>query len=90
MIPAICEAFTWRQVVSHSPESNRIAASDRDYVEAWKHVNQLLRSARSFSGRERNCAYLNLQGEQFANVSAVSGFDAATDGRALALTDLGS
>ena len=47
---------------------------------------------RSFSGHERNCAYLNCgsspeaQG-QFANVSAVSGIDFPDDGRALVTTD---
>ena len=47
---------------------------------------------RSFSGLERNCAYLNCgsspaaQG-RFANVSAVSGIDFPDDGRALVTTD---
>ena len=47
---------------------------------------------RSFSGLERNCAYLNCgsspeaQG-RFANVSAVSGIDFPDDGRSLVITD---
>lgn len=43
----------------------------------------------SFSGRERNCTYLNLgrDAQRFANVSAVSGFDFPDDARAVALVD---
>ena len=73
--------------MSHSPIADRIGGDQQEYIEAWRDVNQLLRSGRSFSGRERNCAYLNLNGQSFANVSAVSGFDSAQDGRAIAMTD---
>ncbi len=41
----------------------------------------------SWSGRERNCAYLNLGDGRFADVSAISGLDYLDDGRAAALTD---
>ncbi len=52
----------------------------------------MLRRGRSFSGRERNCAYLNLGnskegGPRYANISALSGFDFADDARALAIAD---
>ena len=52
----------------------------------------MIRQGRSFSGRERHCAYLNLGAGpapvgQFADVSAVSGFDFADDGRAISLVD---
>lgn len=49
-------------------------------------------TGRSFSGRERNCFFLNMgdtpaaQG-RFANISAVSGLDFPDDGRAVALVD---
>ena len=49
-------------------------------------------TGRSFSGRERNCFFLNTgdnpaaQG-RFANISAVSGLDYPDDGRAVALVD---
>ena len=52
-----------------------------------------MKRGRSWSGRERHCAYLNLgkgaDGKlaRFANVSAVAGFDYPEDGRALCLTD---
>ena len=41
----------------------------------------------SFSGRERNCCFLNIDGRQFANASAVSGLDYADDGRAVVRSD---
>ena len=48
---------------------------------------RLVRQGKSFSGRERNCVFLNARGPRFANLSAVSGLDFADDGRALAVTD---
>lgn len=45
---------------------------------------------RSFSGRERNCFFLNLGASgsgRFATTSAVSGIDYPDDGRALVMTD---
>ena len=47
----------------------------------------LLRQGRSFSGRERNCCFLNLGDGRFADVSAVSGFDFPDDARGLAKVD---
>jgi Tfp pilus assembly protein PilF/thiol-disulfide isomerase/thioredoxin len=41
----------------------------------------------SWSGNERNCVFLNTPGSRFANISAVSGFDFADDGRSLGLVD---
>ena len=52
-----------------------------------------MKRGRSWSGRERHCAYLNLgKGADgklagFANISAVAGFDYPEDGRAICLTD---
>jgi tetratricopeptide (TPR) repeat protein len=46
-----------------------------------------LRKGGSLSGRERNCAFLNLDGRRFATISGVSGFDFPDDARALALVD---
>ena len=46
-----------------------------------------MRSGKSFSGNERNCAFLNLRNGRFANISAVSGFDFPEDGRANVLVD---
>ncbi|MCA9247895.1 MAG: redoxin domain-containing protein [Planctomycetales bacterium] len=47
----------------------------------------MLRAGRSWSGSERNCCYLNLDGLTTADISGVSGFDLLDDARAIALTD---
>lgn len=47
----------------------------------------MVRKGKSFSGRERNCCFLNLGDGKFADVSAVSGFDFPDDGRAVAMCD---
>ena len=59
------------------------------YDKAWAALNMLIREGRSFSGHERNCAYLNLgaRSDRFANVSAVTGLDFDDDGRGLAYSD---
>ena len=50
-------------------------------------LHSLVRQGRAFSGKERNCSFLNLQNGTFADVSAVSGFDFPDDGRAVAQVD---
>ena len=50
-------------------------------------LRKLMRNGHSFSGRERNCCYLNTGSTQFADVSAVSGLDFPDDGRGVAVTD---
>jgi len=47
----------------------------------------LIKEGRSWSGHEKNCCFLNTGNGQFADISAVSGFDFADDGRALATVD---
>lgn len=46
-----------------------------------------IRQGNSFSGKERNCAFLNMGDARFANVSSVSGLDFIDDARGLATTD---
>jgi tetratricopeptide (TPR) repeat protein len=53
---------------------------------AWRLI-QLVRSGRSFSGRERNCVFLNTHQPRFADVSAVSGIDFDDDARAVGRVD---
>lgn len=74
--------------MSPSPaETTDGAALDR-YGRAWADVMRRVRLGYSWSGHERNCAYLNEGGSgRFADVSALAGFDFSDDGRALALTD---
>jgi peroxiredoxin len=50
-------------------------------------LRRLLRNGHSFSGRERNCCFLNTGSTQFADVSAVSGLDFPDDARGVAVTD---
>ena len=47
----------------------------------------MMRQGRSWSGRERNCCFLNTGTGRFANISATSGFDFPDDGRGLAVVD---
>ena len=48
----------------------------------------MLRAGRSWSGRERNCIFLNTGGDRrFADISATSGLGFKDDGRGLAMTD---
>ncbi|MCP3957271.1 MAG: tetratricopeptide repeat protein [bacterium] len=76
--------------MSRSPEtSNR---SSEGYLAGWQATLQLLRRGKSWSGHERNCAFLNVgaaaSGDPwFADVSAVTGLDFADDGRGLAVVD---
>jgi len=42
---------------------------------------------RSFSGRERNCLFLNTRADRFATISALSGIDFPDDARGLAVVD---
>ncbi len=47
----------------------------------------MMEQGRSFSGRERNCCFLNVSGGRFATISAISGLDYPDDGRAIAVVD---
>ena len=57
-----------------------------------RELQQLIRSGRSFSGRERNCFFLNTGKSdegmpRFANLSAGSGLDLSDDARAVGVSD---
>ncbi len=83
--------------MSRSPDSaSRQGTGERSpagYLAGWQATLQLLRRGKSWSGHERNCAFLNTgaSGPQdapwFADVSAVTGLDFADDGRGLAVVD---
>ena len=60
---------------------------DDAYVPAWRAINRLMRRGHSWSGNERNVAFLNLGDGTFAEITRVSGFDEVRDGRALATFD---
>lgn len=71
-------------------------AADVDFgpggVLAGNALNRMLQQGRSYSGRERNCCFLNTNGNaqadgKFANISASSGLDMIDDGRCTGLVD---
>ena len=57
------------------------------YDLGWKALNTMLKSGRSLSGHERNCAFLNtgdMSGtSRFADISAAAGIDFDDDGQDL-------
>ncbi len=57
------------------------------YIDAFGELAQRIRKGASFSGRERNCAFLNLGGKSFADASAALGLDLEQDSRGIALCD---
>ena len=77
----------WRQVVAQSPDENAPQSEVLRYDIGWKALNTMLRSGRSLSGKERNCCFLNTQGQRFANISAAADIDFDDDGRVVAVCD---
>ncbi len=88
--------------MSRSPPTSGAARSAGDYVAGWQATLQLLRQGKSWSGSERNRAFLNCGSpvpsgrgasppsqstSRFANISASSGLDFPDDGRGLAVVD---
>ena len=74
-------------MVSLSPTRDSSAHEILQYDAGWAALNKLIRAGHSFSGRERNCAFLNMGNGKYANISSVSGLDLIDDGRALAHCD---
>jgi peroxiredoxin len=66
-----------------SPEKD----AEERYAAGWAAINKLMRSGYSWSGREQDCAFLNLRDGRFADVSSVAGFDSSGDERAAAVVD---
>ncbi len=63
------------------------AAVPEGYESGWVAIHRMLREGGSWSGHERDCAYLNTGGTRFADVSFVSGLDLEGDGRAVGVVD---
>ena len=63
--------------------------SVHDYLDSLAELHERLDEGLSWSGQERNCAYLNPGdgGARFANISAVSGLDFDDDARGLGVFD---
>ena len=58
-----------------------------EYRLGWANLTRLMDAGASWSGRERNCAFLNLGGRRFVDVSAAPGLGFIEDGRAVAAGD---
>ena len=57
------------------------------YLLGWVRMIRLMMAGKSFSGRERNCCFLNTRTRRFADISATSGLEFPDDGRAVASMD---
>ncbi|MEZ5323901.1 MAG: tetratricopeptide repeat protein [Verrucomicrobiales bacterium] len=74
--------------MAQSPETATPEANELErYLLNWSALGQMIDEGRSFSGYERNCAFLNVNGKSFATVSASSGLDLMDDARAVATCD---
>lgn len=77
--------------MSHAPQDEQNIEQMQDPQSGFrKHLermSELVRDGGSFSGHEKNCAFLNTGGDWFATVSGISGFDYADDARSTALVD---
>ena len=60
---------------------------DQAYLDLFGQLSDRIRKGSSFSGRERNCAFINQGGVFFADASATVGLDLEQDSRGLAVTD---
>lgn len=64
------------------------AEGSRQYSDAWRAINILIRSDGTWSGRERNLCFRNRGDGTFEDISFTSGLDLAADGRAFVPLDL--
>jgi len=71
--------------VSQSPLQ---AQGSKDYADAWRAINILIRSDGTWSGRERNLCFRNLGDGTFDDFSFLTGLDLDSDGRAFVPLDL--
>ena len=51
------------------------------YLGAWGEISRAMELGTSWSGNERNVAWVNMRDGSFADVSAVAGLDQIEDGR---------
>lgn len=58
------------------------------YETAWSSITELIHGDASWSGRERNVAFLNNGDGTFSDISGVTGLDFLEDGRSFATADL--
>ena len=77
--------------MAHSPENADDLSAAGDYERGWEALGALLARGRSFSGREKNVALLNLRAPagqaHFADASAPLGLDQIDDSRCVIPAD---
>ena len=73
--------------MSQSPLSQTKNVND-DYLESFAKLAQRIRSGNSFSGNERNCAFMNSRDGTFTDASYSLGLDLIDDSRGMAVMDL--
>ncbi len=73
--------------MSHSPLKAGASADPKAYLGAFDALAEKIREGQSFSGRERNCFFLNTRDGKFADASAASGLDLPDDARGSAAVD---
>ena len=73
--------------MSHAPTTLDGKQDPAKFYAAVDENERMLREGASWSGRERNCLYLNTQDGSFANVSAISGIDFDDDARSCGRVD---
>ena len=75
--------------MSQSPLTPTRNVGLKTYLENWNSLSELIQRGQSFSGRERNCVFLNLgdHSKKWADVSGITGLDFIDDGRAVATCD---
>ena len=77
--------------MAHSPENADDLSASGDYERGWEALGALLARGRSFSGREKNVALLNLRAPagqaHFADASAPLGLDQIDDSRCVIPAD---
>ena len=64
------------------------AQGSKDYADAWRAINILIRSDGTWSGRERNLCFRNRGDGTFEDFSFLAGLDLDSDGRAFVPLDL--
>ena len=64
------------------------AEGSKQYADAWRAINILIRSDGTWSGRERNLCFRNRGDGTFDDISFTSGLDLDADGRAFVPLDL--
>ncbi len=72
-------------MTSQSPAKSGLPTPE--YMNAWMGTRAMLLQGASWSGRERNFAFLNIGGERFVDMSAISAADCIGDGRSMVPVD---